>query len=98
MKKTNLKQLVSLLVMIMFVVSFAAVAISQMGTEEIMTINGQITSINADTGKVVTKSESGQMITLTAGSGIDLKTFSVGDKVKVECDNKGIIKSITKKD
>lgn len=98
MKVKNLKKFVSLLTMIIFVTSFATIAKSQ--TEgKMTTIEGQVTSVNPDTGEVVIESESGQMITLTPDSGIDANSFKVGDKVKMEVEYSGssmTIQSITK--
>jgi len=87
-----LKKLVSMLVIALFVISFAGVAVSQ----EMITIEGEIASISADTGKVAVQDESGKVYTLTAGSDVDLKAFSAGDKVTIECSSDGVIKSITK--
>lgn len=86
------KKLVSMLVIALFVVSFAGVAVSQ----EMIIIKGEIASISADTGTVAVQDESGKVYTLTAGPDVDLKAFSAGDKVSVECGSDGVIKSITK--
>jgi hypothetical protein len=100
MEKAMLKKLVSILVIALFVISFAHVAVSmgKQEAQETMTIKGTIISISADTGKVGVLDESGKGYSLTAGSDIDLETFSKGDKVTIKCSSEGVIKSITKQE
>ena len=97
MKKGLLKNLLLMLVVAMFVVSFTGVVISE-ETEKTTTIEGTIININADTGKVIIERESGFVLTLTAGSKIDLATFNESDKVIIVTTYDGIIKSISKMD
>jgi len=61
-------------------------------------VAGTISDIRLNIGKVtVVEDESGKAITLTAGPDVDLKDFSVGDQVIIECDKpSGIIESIAK--
>ena len=92
-----IRKLVSMLVIALFVISFAGVAVSQ-EAQETMVLKGTIISINADTGKVGVQDESGNIMTLTAGSDTDLKTLSGGDRVSVEYSSDGVIKSITKQE
>ena len=98
-----IRKLASMLVIALFAISFAGVAVSQEAQEtisreaqETMVLKGTIISINADTGKVGVQDESGNIMTLTAGSDTDLKTLSGGDRVSVEYSSDGYIKSITK--
>ena len=99
MKIINIKsrKLVSMLVVALFMISFAGLAVSQesQGTE-VEKVTGIISAISPDTGRVRIKDASGRGITLTAGSGVDLKDFSVGDQVVVEHTRDMVIKSITK--
>ena len=92
-----IRKLASMLVIALFVISFAGVAVSQ-EAQETMVLKGTIISINADTGKVGVQDESGNIMTLTAGSDTDLKTLSGGDRVSVEYSSDGVIKSITKQE
>ncbi len=97
MKKGIFKNLLLTLVVTMFVVSFASVVMSA-ETQETSTINGTVININADTGKVLIKSESGDVLTLTAESEIDLTTYKESDTVIIETTYDGVIKSINKID
>ena len=99
MKVINIKsrKLVSMLVVALFMISFAGLAVSQesQGTE-VEKVTGIISAISPDTGRVLIKDAYGREITLTAGSGVDLEDFSVGDQVVVEHTRDMVIKSITK--
>jgi len=86
-----------MLVIALFVISFAGAAVSQ-EAQETMTLKGTIISIRADTGKVGVQDESGNMMTLSAGSDTDLKTLSGGDRVSIEYSSDGVIKSITEQE
>ena len=100
MKKLTSRKLVSVLVVVLFLVSFAGAAFSQEAKgEEAKKVAGTIRAIRADIGEVaVVEKESGKAVTLTAaaGSDVDLKDFSVGDQVVVEYTPDGVIRSITK--
>ncbi|MBA3017222.1 MAG: hypothetical protein KJ550_13650 [Proteobacteria bacterium] len=103
MKKLTSRKLISVLVVALFMLSFAGAAVSQEAKGEEAkevagTITGTIIAIDADTGKVSVQDESGQRYTLTAtaGSDVDLKTFSSGDKVNIDYVGDGVIRSITK--
>lgn len=89
-----IRKLVPILVIALFVISFAGMAVSQ-EVQETMTLKGIIVTISDD-GEVRVQDESGKMMTLTAGSDTDLKTLSGGDRVSVEYSSDGVIKSITK--
>ncbi len=97
MKKGILKNLFLTLVIAMFVVSFVSVVMS-VETQETTTIKGTVININADTGKVLIKNESGDVLALTAGSEINLATYNESDKVIIAATFDGIIKSINKMD
>jgi P pilus assembly chaperone PapD len=95
MKKVIIsRKLVSVMLVALFMLSFAGAAVSQ---ESQGTITGTIIAIDADTGKVSVQDESGKQYTLTVGSDVDLETFSSGDKVKIDYSTGGVvITSITK--
>jgi len=98
MKKLTSRKLVSVLVVALFMLSFAGAAVSQeaKGTE-VTKVAGAISAIKPDIGKVkVMEKESGKTVTLTAGSDVDLKDFSVGDQVVVKYTPDMVIRSITK--
>ncbi len=92
-----IRKLASMLVIALFVISFAGAAVSQ-EAQETMTLKGTIISISADTGKVGVQDESGNMMTLSAGSDTDLKTLSGGDRVSIEYSSDGVIQSITEQE
>lgn len=91
---TMTRKLASMLVIALFVSSFAGTAFSG-EAEEIMTLKGTIISISADTREVGIEDEYGKMTTLSASTDTDLKTLSSGDRVSVEYSSDGVIKSIT---
>lgn len=92
-----IKNTTSMLVIALFVISFASVAIS-LEAQETMIVKGTIISVNADIGKVGLQDAHGNIMTLTADSGIDLKTLSKGDRVSVKHNIDWVIKSITKQE
>ncbi|MDL1984872.1 MAG: hypothetical protein LWX54_11920 [Deltaproteobacteria bacterium] len=109
MKKLTSRKLVSMLVIALFTLSFAGIAVSQESQEtvgavsqelqetEVKKMTGMISDIMSDTGKViVVEKESGNAVTLTAGPDVDLKNFNVGDHVVVECTSDMVIISINK--
>ncbi|MEA1947202.1 MAG: hypothetical protein U9N83_07840 [Thermodesulfobacteriota bacterium] len=87
-----IRKLVPMLIIALFVISITGVAVSE--AQEIIT--GTIIAIDDNTGRISVQDESGKTYTLTAGSDVDLKTFSSGDKVNIEYGGDGVIKSITK--
>ncbi|MDO9566873.1 MAG: hypothetical protein Q7J15_09055 [Candidatus Desulfaltia sp.] len=98
MKQLTSRKLVSVLVVALFMLSFAGTAVSQesQGTE-VIKVAGTISMMMPDIGKIAVQNESGELVTLTAGSDVDLKDFSVGDQVVVEYTPDGVIRSITKR-
>jgi ABC-type Fe3+-hydroxamate transport system substrate-binding protein len=91
----RIRKLASILVIVLFMVSFAGVAVSSETPQGTMMIKGTIVDINVGSGEVTVKDETGKAVTLTAGSGIELATFNGGDKVIIEYSGDGDIKSIT---
>ncbi|MBT9439665.1 MAG: hypothetical protein GAS50_10825 [Desulfobacterales bacterium] len=110
MKKLTSRKLVSMLVVALFMLSFAGIAVSQESQEtevvshesqetevKKMTTTGMISDIMPDIGQIiVVEKESGKAVTLTAGPDVDLKNFNVGDHVVVECTGDMVIISINK--
>ncbi len=98
MMKLTSRKLVSMLVVALFMLSFAGIAASQESQEtEVKKMTGMISDIMPDIGQIiVAEKESGNAVTLTAGPDVDLKNFNVGDHVVVECTGDMLIISITK--
>ena len=108
MKKLTSMKLVSMLVVALFMLSFAGVAVSQEAQEaeavspeaqgtEVKEMAGMISDIMPDIGQViVVEKESGKAVTFTAGPDADLKDFNVGDHVVVEYTHDMVIISINK--
>ncbi len=94
------RKLLPILIIALFMISFAGMAVSQdvQEVQEAMILKGTIVSTNADVGKVMVQDESGKTMTLTAGPDTDLKTLSDGDRVSVEYSSDGVIKSISKQE
>lgn len=94
-KKLTSKKLFSILVVALFMLSFAGIAVSQ--ETEVKKMTGMISDIMPDIGQIiVVEKESGKAVTLTAGPDVDLKNFNVGDHVVVECTSDMIVISINK--
>ncbi len=96
-REKMIRKTASMVVIALFVISFASVAVSQ-EAQETMIVKGTIISVNADIGKIGLQDEHGNIMTLTAGSEIDLKTLSKGDRVSVEHSGDWVIKSIIKQE
>ena len=98
MKKLTSMKLVSMLVVALFMLSFAGIAVSQESQEtEVKKMTGMISDIMPDIGQIiVVEKESGKAVTLTAGPDVDLKNFNVGDHVVVECTSDMVVISINK--
>ena len=97
MKKLVSTRVVSMLVAVLFTISFAGIAVSGEAQKapETIVMKGTITAINAETAQVTVVAESGELVTL-AGLDVDLKDQNTGDQVIVEFDNHKVIKSITR--
>ena len=108
MKKLTSRKLVSMLVIALFTLSFAGIAVSQELQEteavsqesqetEVKKMTGMISDIMPDIGQIiVVEKESGNVVTLTAGPDVDLTKFNVGDHVVVECTSDMVVISINK--
>ncbi len=89
-----LKKSVSMMLMVLFIFSFIAVATLSAG--ETQKITGTVMSINVDTGEMIVKDSAGEMKSLIADpkESVDLKILKEGDPVNVESDSNGVIKSL----
>ncbi|MBU1163582.1 MAG: hypothetical protein KKA75_05460 [Proteobacteria bacterium] len=98
MKKLTSRKLVAMLVVALFMLFFAGIAVSQESQEpEVVKITGMISAIWPDIGQIIVEEkESGKAVSLTAGSDVDLKNFNVGDHVVVEYNDDTVLKSINK--
>ena len=110
MKKLTSRKLFSMLVVALFMLSFAGIAVSQESQEtevvsqesqetevKKMTTTGMISDIMPDIGQIiVVDKESGNAVTLTAGPDVNIKNFNVGDHVVVECTSDMVVISINK--
>ncbi len=98
MKTLISRKLVSMLVVALFIIFSAGIAVSQESQEtEVETIAGMISDIMPDVGQIiVVEKESGKTVTLTAGLDVDLKNFNVGDHVLVEYTSDMVVRSINK--
>ncbi len=85
-------KVISALVCVLFVSSFIAVVGATAQDTQKMT--GTVMSVKADTGEVMVQDDAGQTKSLTAGPEIDLKSLKEGDKIVVESDANGMIKSL----
>jgi hypothetical protein len=99
MKKLTSRKLVSMLVVALFMLSFAGIAVSSEESQETevekMTMTGMISDIT-ETGQITILGESSNAVTLTAGPDASLHNFKVGDHVVVEYTNDMVIESISK--
>ena len=110
-KQLTSSKLVFMLVVAMFVLSFAGIAVSQesqpeaeavvvpqeLQEAEVKKMAGMISDIMADLRQItVVEKESGTSATLTAGPDVDLTNFNVGDHVVVEYTGDMLIISINK--
>ncbi len=90
-------RLVSMLVVALFMLSFAGVAVSQEAQEvAVEKITGMISDIMPDIGQItIVEKGADKTVILTAGPDVDLKNFNVGDHVVVEY-SQNIVISINK--
>ncbi len=88
-----LKKSLSMVLMVLFVFSFIAVA--TLSADEGQKVTGTVMSINAETGEMVVKDDAGEMKALIADpKAVDLKMLKEGDPISVESDANGVIKSL----
>ena len=86
----------SLLIVLVALFVFSFIAVATLSAQENQKITGTVESINAETGEMVVKDDAGEMKTLMADpkSGVDIKMLKEGDKVNVESDADGVVKSL----
>jgi hypothetical protein len=95
MQKRMRNKSLPILVIVLFMISLAAVTVSQ-AAPETLTLTGTIVTVSSDTGMVSIQDDSGKTVTLSAGADIDLTSLNGGDKVTVEYNSDMVIKSISK--
>ncbi|MCJ7617310.1 MAG: hypothetical protein MUO43_12325 [Desulfobacterales bacterium] len=98
MKKLTSRKLVSMLVVALFMLFFAGIAVSQESQKtEVEKMTGIISYIWPNIGQIIVEEkESGKAVTLTAGPDVDLKNFNVDDHVVVEYTDDTVLRSINK--
>jgi hypothetical protein len=95
MHQLRINKPVSMLIITLFAISFAAVTVSQ--AADAQAIKGEVVSIDPNSGMLEVMSPEGKTIMLNAGQQIeDLKTLQKGDQVMIEYDKDKNIKSINK--
>jgi Cu/Ag efflux protein CusF len=57
-------------------------------------ITGKVVSVDAAAGKIMVEDSSGKVLSLSAGSDVDLKYVKEGDNIQMEVDNQNMIHSI----
>ena len=96
MRQLILNKPISMLIITLFAISFAAVSASQAGSHA-GAIKGEVVSVDPNSGMLEVMSPEGKTIMLNAGQKIeDLKTLQKGDQVMIEYDKDKNIKSINK--
>ena len=96
MRQLILNKPISMLIITLFAISFAAVSASQAGGH-VGAIKGEVVSVDPNSGMLEVMSPEGKTIMLNAGQKIeDLKTLQKGDQVMIEYDKNKNIKSINK--
>ena len=96
MRLSQIHKPISILIITLFAISFAAVTVSQ-AAGPAQAIKGEVVSVDPNTGMVEVMSPEGKTIMLNAGDQIeDLKTLQKGDQVMIEYDKDKNIKSINK--
>ena len=95
MHQLRINKPISMLIITLFAISFAAVSISQ--AADAQALKGEVVSVDPNTGMLEVMSPEGKTIMLNAGEQIeDLKTLQKGDQVMIEYDKEKNIKSINK--
>jgi uncharacterized protein YuzE len=96
MRQLILNKPISMLIITLFAVSFAAASISQ-AAGPAGAIKGEVVSVDPNSGMLEVMSPEGKTIMLNAGEQAeDLKTLQKGDQVMIEYDKNRKIKSINK--
>ena len=96
MCRLKLHKPVSMLIITLFAVSFAAVGVS-LAADPAGAIKGEVVSVDPNSGMLEVMSPQGKTIMLNAGQQIEhLKTLQKGDQVMIEYDKDKNIKSINK--
>ena len=95
MRQLILNKPISMLLITLFAVSFAAVTVSQ--AADAQTINGEVVSVDPNSGMLEVMSPEGKTIMLNAGQQIEnLKTLQKADQLMIKYDKEKNIKTINK--
>ena len=95
MHQLRINKPISMLIITLFAISFAAVSIYQ--AADAQALKGEVVSVDPNTGMLEVMSPEGKTIMLNAGEQIeDLKTLQKGDQVMIEYDKDKNVKSINK--
>ncbi len=96
MRQFILNKPISILIITLFAISFAAATVSLAGDAS-QAIKGEIVSVDPNSGMLEVMSQDGKTIMLNAGPQTeDLKTLQKGDQVMIKYDQNKNIKSINK--
>lgn len=97
MKRTMLKRSIVLIGAVLFAISFTGASVASEDMAATKTIKGSILAIHADTGTVDVKDDSGETLSLKAGSEVNLDTYSEGEHVTIQCGGEeGMITNMNK--
>lgn len=92
-----LKRSIVLIGAVLFVISLTSASVASEDVAATKTIKGTILAIHPDTNMVDVKDESGETLSLKAGSEVNLDTFSEGEHVTIQCGGeKGMITNMNK--
>ncbi|MBW2432809.1 MAG: hypothetical protein JRF36_04350 [Deltaproteobacteria bacterium] len=95
MYQSKIHKPISMLIITLFAISFAAATVSL--AADAQAIKGEVVSVDPNTGMLEVMSPEGKTIMLNAGEQIeDLKTLQKGDQVMIEYDKDKNIKTINK--
>jgi hypothetical protein len=96
MRQSTLNKPISLLIITLFTFSFVLAAVSQ-AADHSQAIEGEVVSVDPNTGMLEVMNPEGKTIMLNAGSQIeDLKALQKGDQVMIKYDKNNNVKSIDK--
>ena len=96
MRQLTFNRPISMLIITLLAISFAAVTVS-LAAGPAKAIKGEVVSVDPNTGMLEVMSPEGKTIMLNAGPQIeDLKTLQKGDQVMIQYDKNKNIQSINK--
>ena len=96
MRQLTFNKPISMLIITLFAICFAAVTVSQAAGPG-QAIKGEVISVDPNTGMLEVINQDGKTVMLNAGEQIeDLKTLQKGDQVMIQYDKNKNIQSINK--